>query len=140
MQKFVTNSENETENLAMEIAKSIPKGSVVELIGDLGAGKTAFSKGFAKGLGVKETVTSPTFALLNTYTGDDVRLNHFDLYRVCDIEELDLMGFREVFFENDAISLIEWPQIASDYLPKSKHIITITKTGDNSREITWENV
>lgn len=140
MQKIVTNSEKETEELASKIAKDIHTGAVVELIGDLGAGKTVFAKGFAKGLGISQTITSPTFALLNTYTGDKIQLNHFDLYRVEDVEELVLMGFKEIFYSKDAISLIEWPQVAKDLLPQHRDIITIKKTGDFSREIVWEKI
>ena len=138
MERFITNNVNETEKLAEEIAKKIQRGAVVELIGDLGAGKTAFSKGFARGLGINETITSPTFVLLNTYCGNEIELNHFDLYRVEDEEELDLMGFKEIIYSKNAINLIEWPQIAERLLPQSKYIITINKIDDNTREIILE--
>lgn len=138
MEKFISNSVEETDAIAQQIAKTTPLGTVVELIGDLGAGKTAFSKGFAKGLGITATVTSPTFVLLNTYEGDGVELNHFDLYRIEDEEELDLMGFQEIFYNKNAIYLIEWPQIAEKLLPQNKFVITINKIDDNTREIILE--
>ncbi len=138
MEKFISNSVEETEAIAGKIAKTTPLGTVIELIGDLGAGKTAFSKGFAKALGITSTVTSPTFALLNTYQGDGVELNHFDLYRIEDEEELDLMGFQEIFYNNNAIHLVEWPQIAKNMLPQNRYVITINKIDDNSREIVLE--
>lgn len=138
MEKYITNNVKETEMLAEKIAKKIQRGTVVELIGDLGAGKTAFSKGFARGLGINVAVTSPTFVLLNTYQGNGIELNHFDLYRIEDEEELNMMGFKEIFYNKNAISLIEWPQIAERLLPQSKYVITINKIDDNKREIVLE--
>ena len=76
--------------------------------------------------------------LLNTYEGDGIELNHFDLYRIEDEEELDLMGFQEIFCNKSAIYLVEWPQIAEKMLPQSKYVVTINKIDDNSREIIWE--
>ena len=138
MEKFISNSVEETEAIAQKIAKITPLSTVIELIGDLGAGKTAFSKGFAKGLGITATITSPTFVLLNTYEGDGVELNHFDLYRIEDEEELDLMGFQEIFYNKNAMYLVEWPQIAEKMLPQNRYVITINKIDDNSREIVLE--
>ncbi len=138
MNKIISKNAEDTEKFAREIAKSIPLGTVVELIGDLGAGKTTFAKGFAKGLGVKGVVTSPTFTLLNTYQGDGVVLNHFDLYRIDDEEELELMGVKEMFYDTDSINLIEWPQIARNLLPQKKYVIEINKIDDKTREIILE--
>ena len=141
MENYISNSVDETDKIAREIASKVPKGSVIELIGEMGAGKTAFAKGFAKGLNVKEVVTSPTFALLNTYDcGDGSKLYHFDLYRLEDIEELYLLGFEELFYPKNDICLIEWPQIAVDILPKHKMRITITKQDANRRKIEVENI
>lgn len=139
MEKYLSNSVNETEKIAFNIAKSTPIGSVVELIGELGAGKTAFAKGFAKGLGIADTITSPTFALLNSYVGDNgIKLNHFDLYRLEDIEELFLLGFEEILNSKNEISLVEWPQIAESIMPKHKIVITISKLSSTEREIKVE--
>ena len=141
MEKYISKSVNETEKIAYEIAKTVPNGSVIELIGELGAGKTAFAKGFAKGLGVKDIITSPTFALLNSYNGDNgVKLNHFDLYRLEDVEELFLLGFEEILNSQNEISLVEWPQIAESIMPKHKTIITINKLSGTNREIKVEHI
>ena len=137
MRKFITKSVDETEKLAFDLAKSINNGKVIELIGDLGAGKTAFAKGFAKGLGIEQPITSPTFALLNTYYGR-ITLNHFDLYRLEDLDELYMLGFDEIFSDSNSISLIEWPQIAEEILPKNKMIITLNKVSETEREIIIE--
>ena len=137
MEKYLSNSVNETEKIAFNIAKSTPIGSVVELIGELGAGKTAF----AKGLGIADTITSPTFALLNSYVGDNgIKLNHFDLYRLEDIEELFLLGFEEILNSKNEISLVEWPQIAESIMPKHKIVITISKLSSTEREIKVEHL
>lgn len=139
MKKFVTHSADETENFALNFAKTLSGGMVVELIGDLGAGKTVFAKGFAKGLGIGQPITSPTFALLNTYEGKFL-LNHFDLYRIEDMDELYVLGFEDIFNDSLAISLIEWPQIAESLLPKERFRITINKLSDNDREIIVEKI
>ena len=139
MEKIITNSAEETQDFAFDYARNLSKGAVIELIGDLGAGKTAFAKGFAKGLGIEQAITSPTFSLLNTYNGR-LKLNHFDLYRIEDLEELYMLGFEEQFLDENAVNLIEWPQIAYDMLPKNRVRITITKLNENQREIKVENL
>ena len=139
MEKILTNSAEETLNYAFNYALNLSNGVVIELIGDLGAGKTVFAKGFAKGLGIEQAITSPTFSLLNTYNGR-LKLNHFDLYRIEDLEEIYMLGFEEQFLDENAINLIEWPQIAYDLLPKNRVRITISKVNDNQREIKVENL
>lgn len=138
MEKFITNKCEETYNYAKNLAKTVPSGTVVELIGDMGAGKTIFAKGFADGLGIKDTITSPTYTILNIYKGDKVCLNHFDLYRIEEQDELYNLGFSDMFFDKSAICLVEWPQIAEPFIPKTKWIVTINKIGENSREIILE--
>ena len=82
MKKYVTKSYNETVALAESLAKDLPKGTVIGYLGDLGAGKTAFTTGLAKGLGINADVSSPTFAICNEYRGEDKTLYHFDMYRI----------------------------------------------------------
>ena len=134
MEKIITKNFKETEEFAFKLASKIDSGLCIELIGDLGAGKTVFAKGFAKGLDVDSTILSPTFALVNSYDGR-LKLNHFDLYRISDFEELEILGFEEMFLDRNAVNLIEWPQIAYDILPKDRMRIEIFKINENEREI-----
>ena len=105
----ITNNRDETLNFAENLAKQIVAPKIIVLSGDLGAGKTTFSKGFAKGLGISETITSPTFTLLNEYSGDK-NLYHFDMYRLSSKEEAYELGFENYFENNDGIILVEWAE------------------------------
>lgn len=110
-----TYSEQETFELGYEFAKQLKPGQAISLEGDLGTGKTAFTKGIASGLGIKEYITSPTFTIVNSYQGDTV-LHHFDVYRVNDPDELLAIGWEE-YFSPDAITIIEWGHLVSEILP-----------------------
>lgn len=103
----LTNSVKQTYYIAKVIASSLVGGETIVLTGELGAGKTTFTKGLAKALGVQKTVTSPTFTLLKTYQGR-LTLNHFDLYRIEDIEEVTELGFDEILADECAVNVIEW--------------------------------
>ena len=108
--------------LGKEISQTLKKGDVVYLHGDLGAGKTTLTKGILQGLGFTGSVKSPTYTLVETYPINGITLQHFDLYRLSDPEELEWIGIRD-YFNNDTISLIEWPQKGGDFLPRpSKEI------------------
>ena len=123
----------QTQKLAKKFAKTLVGGERILLNGDLGAGKTTFTKFLAKSLGVKDEVTSPSFTILKQYKGKKLNINHFDLYRVEEIEELREMGFDE-FLDNDesSILLIEWGERAN--LDKTKFInINIQKIDENKR-------
>ena len=123
----------QTQKLAKKFAKTSVGGERILLNGDLGAGKTTFTKFLAKSLGVKDEVTSPSFTILKQYKGKKLNINHFDLYRVEEIEELREMGFDE-FLDNDesSILLIEWGERAN--LDKTKFInINIQKIDENKR-------
>jgi tRNA threonylcarbamoyladenosine biosynthesis protein TsaE len=106
----------ETERFGKEFADSLKEGSVVALIGPLGAGKTTLAKSIAKGLGVTETLTSPTFTIVQEYESGRLPLYHFDVYRVSDEEELFEMGFEE-YLKKDGVCLIEWADLIEDMLP-----------------------
>ncbi len=141
METYISNSVEQTKEIAFNIAKKTPVGTVIELVGEMGAGKTAFAQGFAKGLGISQQITSPTFALLNTYENElGQKLFHFDLYRLESIEELYLLGFEEIFNDKTAIVLVEWPQIALELMPKHRTKIEIIKTNETTREIRIENL
>ena len=121
-----------TEDFGKEFAESLEKGSVIALMGPLGAGKTTLSKAIAKGLGVTETITSPTFTIVQEYESGRLPLYHFDVYRVHDEEELFEMGFEE-YLNKGGVCLIEWADLIEDMLP-SKTIKIYIDYGENENE------
>lgn len=134
MEEFYSKSNDETINFAKEFAKTLKEGDIVLLDGDLGAGKTVFSKGIVSALSNgREIAVSPTFVILNIYNTTPP-VYHFDLYRIGDISELDAIGAEEYFFGN-GISLVEWPSRAESLFPSSAISVTIQKLGDNERKI-----
>ena len=131
---FYSNSENETLKIAGEFALSLNEGDIVLLDGDLGAGKTVFSKGIVSALSNGEiNAVSPTFVLVNVYDTTP-EIYHFDLYRIEDVSELDAIGAEEYFYSN-GISLIEWPSRAIDIFPDSSIKVYIQKVDDDKRVI-----
>ncbi len=129
---FYSISCEETEKIATDYAKTLKKGDVVLLKGEMGVGKTVFSKGVAKGLDIDAEIVSPTYAYMNDYNG---KLYHYDCYRLKSGEEADSLGLTEYFYGN-GICLIEWSENISDVLPKDVKIVKIEKTGENERKIT----
>lgn len=138
-------SPDDTFELAKKLGQEAKAGDVVCLIGDLGVGKTLFSQGFAKGLGIEEYVNSPTFTIVQEYEGIDDRkltLYHFDVYRIEDSEEMEEVGFTDMIY-GDGVSLIEWADMISDILPERYTRVTIEKNlekGFDYRKITVEHV
>ena len=130
-----TFSAEETEAFAERFARSLKGGEVLLLKGELGAGKTRFVKGLARGLGVDDAVTSPTFALHNSYSGR-LTLNHFDFYRLDSSDEAAVLGLDELFYESNSVAAIEWSERVSDLLPLNCITVELIKTGDDSRLIT----
>lgn len=126
----ISKSAKETEQIAFEYAKTLKKGDVVVLSGDLGAGKTAFTKGVAKFFGL-DGVTSPTYAYLNIY-GD--LLYHYDCYRLSCGEDAERLGLTD-YFNGDNICLIEWAENIEDVLPEVYKKVTINKINENERKI-----
>ncbi|HWQ41193.1 MAG TPA: tRNA (adenosine(37)-N6)-threonylcarbamoyltransferase complex ATPase subunit type 1 TsaE [Desulfosporosinus sp.] len=138
----------QTREWGKQLGARLRGGDVVALIGDLGAGKTAFSQGVGEALDVAGPMTSPTFTLIHEYAaqlkGTQIRLIHMDLYRLQRPEEAEVIGVEDAFVE-DAVCLIEWPEIAEDYLPEDRLDVEIIGSGEQSREIifrakdlTWE--
>lgn len=125
-----------------ELGKKARAGQVYCLDGDLGVGKTVFTQGFAKGLGIEEPVNSPTFTILQVYEEGRLPLYHFDVYRIADSSEMDEIGYEEYFF-GEGVCLIEWSQLIEDILPEHKIHVVIEKNlekGFDYRKITveWE--
>ncbi len=132
-------SADETKAFGEKIAQSAKEGSVFCLSGDLGVGKTVFTKGFAEGIGVDEYITSPTFTIVNEYDGR-FKLYHFDVYRITDPDELFDIGFEEYIY-GDGVCLIEWAEIVKEDIPEGAVWITIEKDlekGLDYRRITVE--
>ena len=133
MAKFISNSREETYAFAMEYAKTLKAGDVLLLDGDMGAGKTVFTKGVAAGLGIEEEVTSPTYAYMNDYDG---RLFHYDCYRIESVEQAERLGLAD-YFDMGGICLIEWAQNIAPLLPPRVKRVTIKKLSEDEREITY---
>lgn len=134
--EFIVNDENATMKLGEKLGSILNPGDIVCLDGDLGTGKTHFTKGIAKGLLIKDYITSPTFNIVNEYNGR-LKLYHFDVYRVNDPDEIYAIGFDEYIFSN-AVSIIEWSTYITELIPQEHISITIEKLpeqGDNYRKI-----
>jgi tRNA threonylcarbamoyladenosine biosynthesis protein TsaE len=131
--QYISNSEEQTSILSQTLGTLVKPNDVISLEGDLGAGKTTFTKGLAKGLGVKRVVNSPTFSIIKEYKGR-LPLFHMDVYRLHNSEE-DL-GFDE-YFEGDGVSVVEWAHYIKEYLPQDYLTITIRLIKENTREITF---
>lgn len=133
-----TFSAEETREFAKELGENAKKGSVYCLSGDLGAGKTAFAQGFARGLGINNDVTSPTFTIMCVYEDGRLPFYHFDAYRLSDGSELEAIGADEYFY-GDGVCLIEWPEMIEGYIPESAIPVKLEKDfnkGENYRRIT----
>jgi tRNA threonylcarbamoyladenosine biosynthesis protein TsaE len=132
-----TNSPDETAKLAVRLGELVKPGDVITLEGDLGAGKTAFTKGLAKGMGIRKNVNSPTFTIMKEYRDGRLPLYHMDVYRMEDSDE-DL-GFDE-FFEGEGVTVVEWAHLIQEQLPPDRLGIRILRVEDESREIIFEPI
>ena len=130
-------SVEETQNLAKKLAKKISQGSVISLIGDLGTGKTTFTKGFAKQLGIEDHVTSPTFKLVSEYQGEKYKLYHIDAYRMDGPNDFLNIGGEEYLSSKKNITIIEWGDLLMDLLPERTITVNFTriKSPKESRKI-----
>ena len=132
--EFISNSEKETENIGAAFAKDLKGGSVVAMYGDLGAGKTAFVRGMARGMGLDAHVSSPTFTIVNEYPGER-ELIHFDMYRLASADELFDSGWED-YLNRGAVCAVEWSETVRDAFFGDEINVTIEKIGDCSRRIT----
>ncbi len=131
---IISRSESETEAAGERLARTLPDGAVVALYGDLGAGKTAFVRGMARGLGIEGRVSSPTFTIVNEYLGAR-ELYHFDMYRLASAEELFDIGWED-YLSRGGICAVEWSENVSDAFEGDEITVRIEKTGDELRTIT----
>ena len=134
--QFITNSPAETESVGAALSKILFPGAVIAYRGDLGAGKTAFTRGLARGLGVSDPVTSPTYTIVNEYLGGRMPLFHFDMYRLHSSDDLWDIGWED-YLERGGICAVEWSENVADAM-EDAIIITIEKLGDETRRITVE--
>lgn len=135
-------SEKDTFTIGEQIGKEAKPGEVYTLIGDLGVGKTAFTKGVAKGLEITEPITSPTFTIVQVYEEGRLPFYHFDVYRIGDVEEMEEIGYQDYFY-GDGVSIVEWANLVEEILPNRYREIRIEKDlekGFEYRLITIEEI
>ena len=139
---YETYSEEETFQLGEALGQEAKPGDVYTLTGDLGTGKTVLAKGIAGGLGVKESVSSPTFLVMQMYESSRMPFYHFDVYRIADADEMDEIGYEDCIY-GEGLSLIEWAELITEILPENRTEITIEKElekGFDYRKITVSEV
>ena len=134
--EFITHSPEETEALGERLAKILTSGTILAYRGDLGAGKTAFTRGLARGLGCREQVTSPTYTIVNEYLGGRLPLFHFDMYRLRSSDDLFDIGWDD-YLDRGGICAVEWSENVADAM-EDPVTVTIEKIGENARRITIE--
>ena len=133
---FLTNSPTETETVGAALAQRLTPGAVIAYRGDLGAGKTAFTRGLARGLGIQDPVTSPTYTIVNEYLGGRIPLFHFDMYRLHSADDLFDIGWDD-YLERGGVCAVEWSENVEDAL-EDPITVTIEKLGEDARRITIE--
>ncbi len=136
MKTFISHSVNETEEFAAQLAQELRPGDVLAFRGGMGAGKTAFTRGLAQGLGVTGEVSSPTFALVHEHNGK-IPLFHFDLYRITSLEDLYSTGYFD-YLDRSGILAVEWSEQIEGILDENTILITLETLGETSRKITVE--
>ena len=134
--QYITNSPAETEAIGTALGKILKPGTVIAYQGDLGAGKTAFTRGLAKGLGADDMVTSPTYTIVNEYLGGRCPLFHFDMYRLASSDDLWDIGWDD-YLDRNGVCAVEWSENVADAM-EDPIVITIEKLGEESRRITIE--
>lgn len=143
MKKFLTNNSLETKDVGLQFAKNLMPGDTLLLFGNLGAGKTTFVQGIAKGLGIKDRILSPTFVLVrnhNVFVNNIKKLNHIDLYRIEEPTEIDKLGIEEFVGEEDSLTVIEWAERLLGFNPSKGYRIKFKYLENDKREITIEEL
>ena len=134
--EWITNSPEETETVGQQLGKYLQPGAVIAYLGDLGAGKTAFTRGLARGLGATEPVTSPTYTIVNEYLSGRIPLFHFDMYRLGSSDDLWDIGWED-YLERGGVCAVEWSENVADAM-ENPITVRIEKLGEGSRRITIE--
>ena len=134
--EYITNSPSETEAVGAALARVLQPGTVIAYRGDLGAGKTAFTRGLARGLGVQEAVTSPTSTIVNDYLGGRMPLFHFDMYRLGSEDELFDIGWDD-YLDRGGVCAVEWSENVWGAMEDAV-VVTITRLDENTRKIEIE--
>ena len=134
--EFLTNCPEQTEAVGAALGRILPAGTILAYRGDLGAGKTAFTRGLARGLGYREPVTSPTYTIVNEYLGGRLPLFHFDMYRLSSSDDLWDIGWED-YLDRGGICAVEWSENVDDAMENAVYV-TIYKTGENLRRIVIE--
>ena len=134
MRNVIIRDETETKKFAIDVAQTLKKGDVIALVGDLGTGKTTLSKYIAEALGITETITSPTFTIVQEYHSDRLPLYHFDVYRVDDIEEMYRIGYEEYFY-GEGVCIVEWADIVEEIIPEDAKVIFIEYGEDEGERL-----
>ena len=130
----------DTYKAGFQLGEQAKAGEIFCLLGDLGVGKTVFTQGFAKGLGIEEPICSPTFTIVQEYQEGRIPFYHFDVYRICDVDEMEEIGYEDYFY-GEGVCFIEWANLIEEILPKERKVITIEKDlekGFDYRKITIE--
>ena len=133
---YITHSPGETEKLGQALGRRLPAGTVLAYRGELGAGKTAFTRGLARGLGYTEPVTSPTYTIVNEYLGGRLPLFHFDMYRLRSSDDLWDIGWED-YLERGGVCAVEWSENVADAMENAV-TVNLEKLGENTRRITIE--
>ena len=134
--QFTTTSPEETEAVGLALGQVLTAGAVIAYEGDLGAGKTAFTRGLARGLGARDAVTSPTYTIVNEYLSGRIPLFHFDMYRLASSDDLFDIGWEE-YLDRGGVCAVEWSENVADAMEDAIRV-RIEKTGEDSRRITIE--
>lgn len=135
-----TNSAKETYEIGKRLGEKALPGQIYTLVGDLGVGKTVLTQGLAVGLGIEEAISSPTFTIVQEYEEGRIPFYHFDVYRICEVDEMDEIGYEDYFYGN-GVCLVEWGNLIEELLPKETIQITINKNlekGFDYRIVTIE--
>lgn len=138
MRQFFSSSEAETEEIGRAIASDLKNGDFLAMYGEMGSGKTVFMRGFVGALVPEALVSSPTYAILNVYEGDNITVNHFDMYRVTSEDDLYSTGYEEVI--QNGITVCEWSENIEEFLPPSYWRLEFVKESENSRKLILERI
>ena len=134
--RFISHSVAQTQQLGAILAHQLQPGDVLLMLGDMGVGKSEFTRGVAEGLGVTSTVTSPSFTILNVYDEGSLPLYHFDWYRLNGVDELYEMGMDE-YLGGDGVAVVEGPSQCPEAIPETHLAVHLTPVGDSEREVTF---